>query len=63
MVAFIELIVSFAFGWCLWSLSGYHCFLLSQNMTTNEQIKQTGCPTVSFAVRPTDNPTMSRRDG
>jgi len=39
-VAAIEVVVSFGFGWCLCGLSWYHCFLISQNITTNEHIKE-----------------------
>jgi hypothetical protein len=40
-VATVEVVVAFSFGWCLCSLSGYHCYLLSNSMTTNEHIKRT----------------------
>lgn len=36
--AFLMLIVTFVFGWCLWSLSGYHCFVMSQGLTTAENL-------------------------
>jgi len=38
-VAMIQIVVTFLFGWCLCSLAGYHVFLISQGITTNEHIK------------------------
>lgn len=38
-IAAVELVVSFVFGWCLCSLSMYHVYLISENKTTNEDIK------------------------
>lgn len=40
--AFVEVIVCFIFGWCLCSLSGYHCWIMGQNLTTAEQITDRG---------------------
>lgn len=40
--AFFMIIITFVFGWCLCSLSFYHCWLISNHLTTNEHIKESG---------------------
>jgi len=47
IVAVVLIVITFCFAWCLCGLSGYHCYLVSMDLTTNEQIK--GRPP---AVRP-----------
>lgn len=42
VVATIEVIVSFAFAWCICSLCTYHCYLIAQNITTAEHLKEVG---------------------
>jgi palmitoyltransferase ZDHHC9/14/18 len=37
--AMIEVVQSVIFGWCLWSLTCYHFFLIESDMTTNEHLK------------------------
>jgi palmitoyltransferase ZDHHC9/14/18 len=39
-IALVLLIFCFILSWCLLSLAGYHCWLVSNHLTTNQHIKQ-----------------------
>ena len=40
VVAIVEVVFTFVTGWCFLSLSTYHLYLIAENTTTNQHIKQ-----------------------
>ncbi len=51
LIALLELVLCFLFAWCLCGLAGFHCYLISVNLTTNEQIKAERAERAALRVR------------